>query len=159
MNGEGASNGQEGGAVQPSEVALQLPSDLRLIEAAVSHLVSRCRACSFDGPRLELNFRVGVTEAIANAVLYGNESDPSKTVRVELRVDPDRVVISVADEGDGFDPSRVPDPTRPENLQSTGGRGLFLIRKLMDEIHFNERGNAVRMVLTRDVPVGERENR
>src|SRR5690606_10356246 len=110
MTGEGASNGQEGGGASPSEVALQLPSDLRVIEAAVSHLVSRCRACSFEGPRLELNFRVGVTEALANAVLYGNQSDPRKTVRVELRVDAEQVVVCVADEGKGFDPSSVPDP-------------------------------------------------
>jgi len=159
MTGEGASNGQEGGGASPSEVALQLPSDLRVIEAAVSHLVSRCRACSFEGPRLELNFRVGVTEALANAVLYGNQSDPRKTVRVELRVDAEQVVVCVADEGKGFDPSSVPDPTRPENLQSPGGRGLFLIRKLMDEIEFNERGNAVRMVLSRNVPQRRRADR
>lgn len=139
--------------------ALDLPSDLRLIEATVGFLEGRCRAYSFDGPRLDLNFRVGLTEAIANAVLYGNEADPSKIVRVEVCLDPTKVEIRVIDQGAGFDPSTVPDPTRPENIQEPGGRGLFLIRKLMDEIEYNERGNAVRMVLAREAPPGGDEMR
>ena len=131
---------------------LQLPSDLRIIEAAVTYLVSRCRAFAFGGSRLNLNFRVSVTEALANAVLYGNQSDPDKTVRVEVTLDPSRVVLQVFDEGPGFDPRAVPDPTLPDNLDRSGGRGLFLIRQLMDEVEYNERGNAVRLVLLRDAP-------
>jgi serine/threonine-protein kinase RsbW len=129
--------------------SLVLPSDVSLIEEAVSFLVERCREWSFHGPRLDLNFRVGITEALANAVLYGNASDPRKTVRVDLRVDARRVEILVVDEGPGFDPDRVPDPTAPENLERPGGRGLFLIRHLMDEMEYNRRGNALRMVLDR----------
>lgn len=131
------------------EFALELPSDLRVVEAAVGYLEGRCRASGFSGPRLDLNFRVGVTEALANAILYGNRSDPAKTIRVDVALEPDKVVIQVADEGPGFDPERVPDPTRPENLEQPGGRGLFLIRNLMDETDYNDRGNVVRMVLVR----------
>ncbi|MQA90984.1 MAG: ATP-binding protein [Gemmatimonas sp.] len=152
MTDESDTTGTERSLDSSAEVALQLPSDLRIIEAAVSHLVSRCRAFAFEGPRLELNFRVGVTEALANAVLYGNSNDPAKTVYVKLKIDEHQVVVCVADEGDGFDPSSVPDPTTPENIHSPGGRGLFLIQHLMDEIHFNERGNSVRMVLMREEP-------
>lgn len=133
-----------------TEFVLELPSDLRVIEAAVTYLVGRCRAFSFDGSRLNLNFRVGVTEALANAVLYGNQSDPTKMVRVEVALDPRRVELQVVDQGDGFDPREVPDPTLPDNLHRAGGRGLFLIRKLMDEVQYNERGNAVRLVLLRE---------
>ena len=132
-----------------AEFILELPSDLNVIEAAVDYVVSRCRACSFEGPQIDLNLRVSVSEALANAVLYGNENDPEKTVRVEVHIAPGCVEILVADEGDGFDPDAVPDPTRPENRQATGGRGLFLIRELMDRADYNERGNVVRMVLTR----------
>ena len=131
---------------------LQLPSDLRMIEAAVTYLVGRCRAFAFGGSRLNLNFRVGVTEALANAVLYGNQSDPGKLVRVEVVLDPSCVILNVVDEGPGFDPSEVPDPTLPDNLEQTGGRGLFLIRELMDEVQYNDRGNAVRLVLRREGP-------
>ena len=137
---------------EAARFVLQLPSDLRFIEAAVGYLVGRCRSFSFNGSRLNLNFRVGVTEAIANAVLYGNQGDPAKIVRVEVALDLSRVVLRVVDEGPGFDEADVPDPTLPGNLDGTGGRGLFLIRKLMDEVEYNDSGNAVRLVLLRDAP-------
>jgi serine/threonine-protein kinase RsbW len=130
-----------------SEFVVELPSDLGLIEAAVAYLVDRCRAYDFGGSRLNLNFRVGLTEALANAVLYGNGSDPRKSVRVEVSLDPSRVDLWVVDQGGGFDPETVPDPTLPDNLERAGGRGLFLIRQLMDEVEFNDRGNAIRLVL------------
>lgn len=134
------------------ELVVELPSDLGEIETAVSYLAGRCRAVDFRGPKLDLNFRVGVTEALANAVLYGNQSNPAKTVRIEVRVNARRVEVSVSDEGVGFDPESVPDPTDPRRIEVPGGRGLFLIRKLMDELEFNERGNALRMVLHRRGP-------
>lgn len=142
-----------------AEFVIDLPSDLGLVEAAVSYLVSRCRAFDFEGPRLDLNLRVGVTEALANAVIYGNRCDPDKTVRIDVALDGKQVEILVTDEGSGFDPDRIPDPTAPENLEKTGGRGIFLIRNLMDETEFNDQGNAVRMVLSRrpvDRPSDER---
>jgi serine/threonine-protein kinase RsbW len=132
--------------------AIDLPSDLGLLEAVVSYLITRCLACGFDDPRLDFNFRVSVTEALANAILYGNDGDREKTVRVEVNLDPRRVEVTVIDQGGGFDPHRVPDPTSPDNLEAPGGRGLFLIRHLMDEMSFNERGNVVRMVLVREGP-------
>lgn len=125
-----------------------------MIEAAVTYLVARCRSYAFGGPRLSLNFRVGLTEALANAVLYGNMGDPGKRVRVEVSIDRSRVALRVEDEGDGFDPKAVPDPTLPENLHRSGGRGIFLIRELMDEVEFSDRGNAVRLVLHREPTVG-----
>lgn len=135
-----------------TEFVLELPSDLRVIEAAVTYLVNRCRSYAFDGSRLSLNFRVGITEALANAVLYGNGGDPDKYVRVEVTLDRSKVDLRVMDEGEGFDPESVPDPTLPENLHRAGGRGLFLIRKLMDKVEYSDRGNAVRLVLLREPP-------
>jgi serine/threonine-protein kinase RsbW len=135
---------------EPAEFVLELPSDLRMIEAAVAYLVSRCQAFAFKGSRLTLNLRVGVTEALANAMLYGNGRDPSKRVRVEVVLDCTRVALRVIDEGIGFDPDSVPDPTAAANLERPGGRGLFLLRKLMDEVEYNDCGNAVRLVLHRE---------
>ena len=127
----------------------EVPSDVQAIESTVADLVERCRAAAFDGPRLTLNFRVGVTEALANAMLYGNRLDARIPVRVEVRIEPSHIVVHVRDQGNGFDPNRVPDPTLECNVERPGGRGLFLIRNLMDEVHFNERGNEVRLVLRR----------
>jgi serine/threonine-protein kinase RsbW len=136
-----------GAAPDSCAFVLELPSDPGVIETAVAYLVDRLRAYAFGGSRLNLNFRVGVAEALANAMIYGNGSDPDKRVRVEVELSSDEVALQVYDEGSGFDPAEVPDPTLPENLEGTGGRGIFLIRELMDEVRYNEPGNCVRLVL------------
>ncbi len=127
--------------------AFDVPSDVQAIESAVADLVERCRAAAFDGPRLTFNFRVGVTEALANAILYGNRGDARIPVRVELSLETTRVVVRVRDQGNGFNPDAVPDPTLECNLERPGGRGVFLLRKLMDEVRYNDRGNEVQLVL------------
>ena len=128
---------------------LELPSDLGVIEGAVAYLVNRCRDFRFEGSRLTLNFRVGMCEALANAVIYGNRRDPGKRVRVEVELNRERIAVRVIDQGAGFDPTDVPDPTLPEHLEEPGGRGIFLLHKLMDHVEYNERGNEVRLVLHR----------
>jgi serine/threonine-protein kinase RsbW len=131
---------------------LELPSDLRLIDPAITYLASRLRDYGYEGSRLTLNFRVGVSEAVANAMIYGNHRDPAKRVRVEVELGAERVAVVVSDQGPGFDPSGVADPTLPENLEEPGGRGIFLIRELMDEVDFAGCGNCVRLVLYRAEP-------
>lgn len=106
-----------------------------------------CRNCSEQARRLDLNFRVGLTEALSNAMLYGNSHDPSKRVLVEVALQAGRLQARVTDQGPGFDPSAVPDPTSPENLTKPCGRGLFLMRQLLDEVSFNDQGNQVTLVL------------
>ncbi|MEJ2539688.1 MAG: ATP-binding protein [Gemmatimonadota bacterium] len=126
---------------------VEVPNDVRAIERTVELVVRRCRTCEGMARKFHLNFRVGLAEALANAMLYGNGSDPGKRVRVDVTVSPSRVSARVTDQGDGFDPASVQDPTTPENLLRTGGRGLFLMRKLLDEVRFNDRGNSVTLVL------------
>ena len=126
---------------------LELPNDIGAIEKAVDHAVACCAHARLDRRRLLFNFRVGLTEAISNAMLYGNRNEPGRRVRVELHVRPGEVRASVSDEGCGFDPDRVPDPRLPANLLRPDGRGVFLMRALMDEVHFNPEGNAVTLVL------------
>ena len=84
-------------------------------------------------------------------MIYGNARDLSKRVRVEVDLSTERLSVLVRDEGHGFDPTAVPDPTLPENLEQPGGRGIFLLRELMDEVDYNECGNCVRLVLYREV--------
>jgi serine/threonine-protein kinase RsbW len=132
------------------ELVLELPNDLRAIERSVSYLMERGREVGFNDSRLRLNFRVGLTEALANAMLYGNCRDPRKRVRLEVSISSIEIVTRVTDEGRGFDPERVADPTIAANRMRPGGRGLFLIRQLMDQVEFNEQGNSIRMVLRHD---------
>lgn len=130
-----------------NDLVLELPSDVRSIEHAVEYVVRRCQACERHAHRLRLNFRVGLTEALSNAMMYGNAHDPAKRVRVEVTVRGDSILARITDQGVGFDPCAVPDPTCPENLMKPGGRGLFLMRQLLDEVRYNELGNQVTLVL------------
>lgn len=131
----------------PRSVVLELANDISAIEHAVDHFVQRLTDSCRDRRRLLLNFRVGLTEALSNAMLYGNAEDPEKVVRVELHVEAGDVRIQVTDQGAGFDPGRIPDPRTPKNLQKAGGRGIFIMREMMDEVHFNASGNSVTLVL------------
>lgn len=134
----------------PRDIVLELPSDIRSIERTVDYVMLRCRDCRARARRLDLNFRVGLTEALSNAMLYGNGHDPCKRVKVEITVQHGRLQARVTDQGNGFDPTAVPDPTEPANVTKPCGRGLFLMRSLLDEVWYNDRGNQVTLVLRLD---------
>lgn len=136
------------------QLVFELPNDLRCIEETVDFVVSRCSTCEEVARKLHLNFRVSLVEALSNAMIYGNGEDPSKRVHVEVFLEQGTVTARVTDEGAGFDPGGVPDPTVPLNVCRERGRGLFLMRELMDEVRFNARGNSV--TLTLHLPPKER---
>ncbi len=129
------------------ELVLELPNDVRSIEHAVEYVMRHCSTCCDYARRFNLNFRVGLTEALSNAMLYGNNSDPQKRVRVEVTVRVEEISVRITDQGVGFDPTTIPDPTLPDNISKSGGRGIFLMRSLMDEVKFNDQGNSVTLVL------------
>lgn len=80
---------------------------------------------------------LAVTEATTNAIIHGNKNNSLKLVRIYVNVENQTLIIKIKDEGQGFDPSRVPDPTDPENLLKDSGRGLYLMRVYMDEMKIN----------------------
>jgi len=90
--------------------------------------------------------KLALEEAMTNAVRHGNRCDPSKRVIVRYRVGPDCIEIEIADEGPGFEPERVPDPTLPENIDRPNGRGIMLMRAYLDLVEYLGRGNVVRLV-------------
>jgi serine/threonine-protein kinase RsbW len=89
---------------------------------------------------------VSVMEAVNNAILHGNKSDVRKYVEIIIHFDESLLEVTVTDEGKGFKPSEIPDPTRPENIEAIDGRGVFLMSRLADEIEFNRKGNSVKMI-------------
>lgn len=94
----------------------------------------------------EMAIEMALREALANAVIHGNHEDPHKRICVTCRCQMDgEVSITVRDEGDGFDDAGVPDPTDPSRRLLSNGRGIYLMRALMDEVSFEEHGNVVRM--------------
>jgi hypothetical protein len=130
-------------------VALRLPSDVACIEEAVALVERHCFAGTTPEGRFRFRLQVALSEALANAMVCGNDEDPAKGVLVEAEVEPDTLRITVTDEGRGFDPDALPDPLDPDRLEYTCGRGVFLIRKLVDHVAFNERGNSLCMTLRR----------
>lgn len=95
---------------------------------------------------------MAVREAVTNAVVHGNQKDENKTVDVTLKSSPDAVEISVHDQGTGFNPETVPDPTAEENILKASGRGIFFMRSFMDEVDWLIRpggGTTVRMLKRR----------
>jgi serine/threonine-protein kinase RsbW len=88
---------------------------------------------------------VATLEAVNNSIKHGNKDNPQKMVDVEIEYENDEIKITVTDEGEGFDPAGIPDPTMPENIEELSGRGVFLMSKLSDSIKFNEKGNSVTM--------------
>ncbi len=133
-------------------VDINIPSDVAYIEEVVELVRHECQAMAFAHRQLMLNVPVALTEALSNAILRGNGDDPAKHVHVRAEVDMERLVVEVADEGPGFDfEAKIIDPTTPENLDREDGRGLFLMRKLMDRVERIEvpNGSVVRMTLKR----------
>jgi serine/threonine-protein kinase RsbW len=88
---------------------------------------------------------VSTLEAVNNAIMHGNKADMKKFVEIEFIYKRKELFISVEDEGSGFRPDEIPDPTKPENIENLHGRGVFLMSKLADSIEFNKRGNKVTM--------------
>jgi len=133
-----------------NEIRLELPNDVSVIEHVVKLLADRCREYRSYSQKTLVNLRIAVSEALSNAILNGNQGDRSKRVRIRASVDAWKVKVQVTDEGPGFDPKEVPDPTDSHALEGSGGRGVFLLRRLADDVMFNETGNSVTIALHSD---------
>ena len=121
-----------------------IPSDTaeaRRIQDEIEQLLQARRASDQE----IFSVRLALEEALVNAIKHGNQMDRSRKVHVCYRFLPDRFEVRITDEGPGFDPSDVPDPTAVENLERPCGRGLMLMRHYMSEVRYNDRGNAVVM--------------
>ena len=126
---------------------LVLPSHIEAVADAATALtdfVKNCGASEEAGFGIEM----AVREAVTNAMVHGNQEDEAKSVEVIFNCHGNELEVEVRDEGSGFDPASVPDPTDPANLMKTSGRGIFLMRTFMDEIEWRPRpegGTVVRM--------------
>ena len=129
-----------------------LPTRLTAIRESERKVLARLAALGYGEDHC-FAVRLAFEEALINAMKHGNRMDPSRQVRLAYRVSPERVEIRVADEGAGFRPDCVPDPTVDENLQRPCGRGVMLIRSYMDEVIYSANGTEVRMVKYRANPV------
>lgn len=86
---------------------------------------------------------LAVVEALNNAIVHGNKNSSEKKVTVHYQLNNEVIIYTISDEGDGFDPNSLPDPTAPENLEKDCGRGIFLMKNLADEVIFSDNGRTV----------------
>jgi len=91
------------------------------------------------------NIMIAVTEAVKNAIQHGSKEDPNKNVSITLELEESIIKFIIEDSGVGFDYNNIPDPTEPENIESPGGRGIFIMNHLSDEVEFKEKGRVVEL--------------
>ncbi len=91
------------------------------------------------------NVLVATMEATNNAIVHGNQSDPDKIVVIKIVLNDKELIVNITDQGPGFDPRSIPDPTSPENIEKINGRGIFLMERLSDEINFSDKGRIVEL--------------
>jgi serine/threonine-protein kinase RsbW len=131
--------------VRPAVAAdIIIPSDAaearRIQDEIEQHLQAR-----HVSERDIFSIKLALEEALVNAMKHGNQMDRAKKVRISYQIFVDRFDVQIFDDGNGFDPNDVPDPTAFENLERPCGRGLMLMRHYMTEVGFNQRGNGVAM--------------
>jgi serine/threonine-protein kinase RsbW len=129
---------------QVDQTALEfpsLPNNISLVAPLVSKIAKECRI----GEEKKGVMLLALTEAVTNAIYHGNRMKAAKKVRVYTSRNVGAVSFVVEDEGLGFDPDVVPDPTAPENLCKEGGRGVYLIRQICDRVVYRNAGRTVEM--------------
>jgi serine/threonine-protein kinase RsbW len=143
--------------MHPDTISLTLSSRIEWIDAVDSVVEDLARLAGFDETTRH-GIVLAVREAMNNAVTHGNKSDASKTISVDFQLDTRALCVRIKDQGRGFDVSEIPDPTLRENLLKPSGRGVHLIRSLMDEVDLSRAGRSGgELVMTKRVPESEPE--
>lgn len=125
-------------------LSLTLASDLNELDSTepfVDKIADRL-GC---GEETRHHIMLVLTEAVTNAIVHGNKEHPDKSVTVKAHFSPGRVHLSVTDQGEGFDPQRIPHPLKEENLLKSSGRGIWLMHEYADEVHFTDSGRTVHL--------------
>jgi serine/threonine-protein kinase RsbW len=131
---------------------LEVPSRIEMVGTADALVDRVATAAGFDDDARH-DIQIAVHEALVNAVEHGNGGDDSRSVRLEIEVLPGHLEVSVRDEGRGFDPSGVPDPRAPENHSRPSGRGILMMKELMDEAIFRRSpGGGMEVTLRKRLP-------
>jgi len=126
-------------------IKIQLPSLVENIRIVESFIDNAKEFFNIDDD-IYGNIMVAVTESVNNAIKHGNNNDTTKNVTLSLFMEPNQVKFLIEDEGNGFDFNNLQDPTSPQNIDKPGGRGVFLMKHLSDEVHFIKEGRSVELI-------------
>lgn len=125
-------------------IKIQIPSlseNIRIIESFIDNAKEKFKL----NDDIYGNIMIAVTESVNNAIKHGNNNDNSKNVSLSLSLNENIIKFVIEDEGIGFDFTNLPDPTSPENIEKPGGRGIFLMKHLSDEVSFRDNGRVVEL--------------
>jgi serine/threonine-protein kinase RsbW len=125
---------------------LEMPSDLAFLEPVTNYLTNRLNVIWSISADRSISVSIALQEALVNAVKHGNHHNPAKRVRITADISDEEARFVVEDEGEGFEKDNPPDPLTPANLYKSSGRGVLLIKSIMDKAEYNQRGNIVTMV-------------
>jgi len=125
-----------------------IPNNLTAARKVGEKIMRQIEAMGYS-PRCVFGIRLALEEALVNAFKHGNQGDESKRIFVSYAINPQRVVVRVRDEGPGFNPDRVPDPTSPDRICLPCGRGIMLMKAYLDEVTFSVPGNEVQLIKER----------
>lgn len=118
-----------------------LPENIRIVESFIDNAKDQYQL----NDDIYGNIMIAVTESVNNAIIHGNQSDSKKNVLLQLALEKSQIKFIIEDEGSGFDYHNLPDPTLPENLSKPGGRGIFLMKNLCDEVSFKKEGRVAEL--------------
>ena len=127
-----------------NSINIQIPSlsdNIRIVESFIDNARDRFNL----NDDIYGNIMIAVTESVNNAIRHGNKNDKGKNVSLSLQLNDDVIRFIIEDQGQGFDYLNLPDPTSPENIDKPGGRGIFLMRHLSDEVNFKDNGRVVEL--------------
>jgi len=132
----------------PQEITLTIPSSLKELSKIERLAGEIARGMNLSEDQQD-NFSIAVTEAVGNAIIHGNKTNPKKKVQIVFRPKKDRIEVSVTDQGQGFDLNKISNPLDPKNLMKESGRGIFILKTLMDEVSFSfsPKGTTVNFVI------------
>jgi serine/threonine-protein kinase RsbW len=129
---------------------LCIESDLNKLQMVEEFTEKILRQTSFSDDDID-SIAISITEIISNAILHGNKGDKNKKVDISFQLESDAIIISVKDEGPGFDINNIDNPIEPQNLLKDSGRGVFIVKALMDKIEFEAKNNGLTVIMMKKI--------
>lgn len=141
---------------EPSRISVQIPSDTGRGLEVQEDIVALMEKFEYS-MRDIFAMRLALEEAVTNAIRHGNKSDPDKTVTIEVEIGNDKMHVEIEDQGEGFDPGDVPDPTSEDFIDRPTGRGLLLMKAYLNSFEYTNDGRRLRMERNRnsELPIVE----
>jgi len=131
-------------------ISKTIPSSVEYLEEIENLSCKIAGKCGFTEDDID-DISIALTEMVNNAILHGNKNDPKKKVTIHFEMTAERLSIHIHDEGTGFNPEKVRDPLEPENLLAENGRGIYLVRALMDDVEYNVSDKGTEVIISKNL--------